>query len=63
MQIVLRMHETSEGEVVSEDRDSESRTNSGKFGKPMPLYYGSVFHIVCVTSKLLSMSDSIFPML
>lgn len=61
--IGLRMHQTSEGEVVSEDRDSEPRTNGGKFGKPVTLYHGSVFPIVCMTSKLLSMSNSIFPML
>lgn len=32
------MLQTSEGEVVSEDRGSESRTNGDEFGKPVPLW-------------------------
>lgn len=55
--IDLRMHQTSEGEVVSEDRNSEPRTNGSKFRKPVTLYHGSIFPIVCMTSKLLSMSN------
>lgn len=55
--IDLRMHQTSEGEVVSEDRNAEPRTNGGKFRKPVTLYHGSIFPIVCMTSKLLSMSN------
>lgn len=63
MQIVLGTLQTSEGEVVSEDRDSESRTNGDEFGKPMPLYCGSTFHIACMSSNLLAISNQIFPML
>lgn len=60
MQIGFRMLQTSEGEVVSGDRGSESRINGDAFRKPVHLYCGSTFRSVCMTSKLLTISDQIF---
>jgi len=61
--LLLTMFQTSEGEVVSEDRVSKSRTNGDEFGKPAPLYCGSTFHIACMTSEIVAISNQIFPML